>query len=183
MNGKPVARVVLTGFMGAGKSTVGALLAVELGWRFIDIDRAIVAEHGISIAELFTTRGEAGFRELEAHAVRQALLLDQAVIALGGGALESAHTRDLLFASPGTHIIFLETPLEVALARCAGEPGGAIRPVLADRSQLESRYTRRLEHYRRAHHSLSTADRSPAELVLVIRDTLASFYPVNQSGA
>src|SRR5579871_4898784 len=58
-------RVVLTGFMGSGKSTVGPLVAARLGWRFIDADDVIEAEAGMRIADIFTQRGEAHFRELE----------------------------------------------------------------------------------------------------------------------
>ena len=60
-----VRRIVLTGFMGAGKSTTGALLAEKLGWRFLDTDATIEARAGVTIAQLFEQRGEAAFRAFE----------------------------------------------------------------------------------------------------------------------
>jgi shikimate kinase len=169
--GSLLTRVVLTGFMGAGKSTVGALLAARLGWRFVDVDQELVAEHGIPIAGLFSRHGEAGFRLLEAAAFQRCVHLEQAVIALGGGALESPSTRNLLLGSPGTQVVFLETPLPVALARCAAD--GAIRPVLAEAALVETRFERRLEHYRQAHHTIDTAERTPGEVVEELRTRLA----------
>ncbi len=167
-----ILRIVLTGFMGAGKSTLGALLAAELGWRFTDVDQVLVASEGMSIAELFEQAGEARFRELEERAIEGLLCLDHAVIALGGGALESEATRVRLLASPGTHVIFLETPLEVALARCAQQSGAALRPVLRDQAALEARFMQRLEHYRKAHLTLSTVDRTPDLLARVLLEAL-----------
>ncbi len=173
----PIQRIVLTGFMGAGKSTLGAILAEQLGWRFVDIDEVLVESEGVSIAALFEQRGEARFRSLEEQAIASALDLEHAVVALGGGALESQSTRDRLLGSPGTHLVFLETPLEVALARCAGETGSAVRPVLRDRAALAERFTQRLEHYRKAHQTLSTADRAPAELATLLLATIAAEHP------
>src|SRR5580704_2926562 len=61
----PIRRIVLTGFMGSGKTTVGPLVAIRLGWRFIDADDVIVAETGMAITEFFARHGEAAFRERE----------------------------------------------------------------------------------------------------------------------
>lgn len=78
-------RVVLIGFMGSGKSTVGRLLARRLGWVFVDLDEAVEDAAGIKVAELFRTRGEAAFRQLEAEAGAVATARAQVVIAPGGG--------------------------------------------------------------------------------------------------
>ena len=88
-----VQRIVLTGFMGAGKSTVGALLAERLGWRFMDTDAAIEARTGLTVAQIFAANGEDAFREFEADAIRGCARLDRLVLALGGGAVESGSTR------------------------------------------------------------------------------------------
>jgi shikimate kinase len=173
----PIQRIVLTGFMGAGKTTVGAILAEQLGWRFVDIDEVLVESEGVSIAALFERDGETRFRRLEEQAIAGALDLEHAVIALGGGALESQSTRDRLLGSPGTHLVFLETPLEIALERCAQQPGSAVRPVLSDRAAIAERFSRRLEHYRGAHQTLSTAGRLPAELATLLLATLAAERP------
>ena len=86
-------RIVLTGFMGAGKSTVGRLLAARLHWPFLDIDSLITAEHGLTVAQIFAQDGEEHFRRIEAEAIARVLdpahEYDHAVIALGGGAIET----------------------------------------------------------------------------------------------
>ncbi len=161
----PILRILLTGFMGAGKTTIGSLLALRLGWQFFDSDEELIRIKGVSIAVLFDQLGEVGFRGLEEQAVAGLLDLDQAVIALGGGALESEVTRARLLSSAGTHIVYLETPLNVALARCARQAGAAVRPLLREQAFLAERFHRRLDHYRQAHQTVSTAERSPKELV------------------
>lgn len=147
-----VLRVVLTGFMGAGKSTVGALLAARLGWQFIDVDAAIELAQGASVAALFVQHGEPWFRALEQATILNLLAIDRLVLALGGGAIEDAETRQALLTSPGTRLVHLEASLDTVLLRCGGTE--AIRPVLRDKANLESRYTRRLPLYRQAHLTL-----------------------------
>ncbi|MGA9718913.1 MAG: shikimate kinase, partial [Acidobacteriaceae bacterium] len=99
-------RIVLTGFMGAGKSTVGRMLAARLRWPFIDIDSLITAEHGRTVAQIFADHGEEHFRRLEAEATARVLDpahdYEQAVIALGGGAIETEAVRQLLFPGPSS---------------------------------------------------------------------------------
>ena len=68
---RTIRRIVLTGFMGAGKSTVGPLLAQRLGWEFLDADTAIESHAARTIAEIFAQHGEAAFRTLEAEAIRE----------------------------------------------------------------------------------------------------------------
>ncbi|MGB6745056.1 MAG: shikimate kinase [Terracidiphilus sp.] len=145
-------RIVLTGFMGSGKSTVGPLLAARLGWSFVDVDDVIEAEAGCTIAELFTRHGEARFRDLEHATIARLAAGDGLVLALGGGAIERAETRELLLSAPGTLLVHLEVALETTLARCAGTEH--TRPILADRANLANRYQRRLPLYRTAHVSL-----------------------------
>jgi len=158
-----IVRIVLTGFMGSGKSTVGPLLARRLGWRFIDADDVIEAEAGVTIAELFSRHGEAAFREREQAAIARLAANDSLVLALGGGAIENDATRDLLLGSEGTRLIHLEVRLATTMARCAGTEN--TRPVLADQANLESRYTRRLPLYRCAHASIHVDSLTPEEVV------------------
>lgn len=91
-----VRNVVLTGFMGTGKSSVGRLLAHRLGFNYCDLDALIVAGAGISINEIFARHGEPHFRSLETDAVRRIVAEDGAVISTGGGAVISPENRRLL---------------------------------------------------------------------------------------
>jgi shikimate kinase len=146
-------RVVLTGFMGAGKSTVGALLAARLGWRFVDVDAEIERVHNLNVAEIFTQRGEPWFRQVERETIQTLLRSECTVLALGGGAIEDERTRQLILDTGQTKLIHLEATLETVLDRCRGTED--TRQVLRDRTNLEARYARRLPLYRQAHHSIS----------------------------
>jgi shikimate kinase len=155
----PVSRLILTGFMGAGKSTVGAILARDLGWRFIDLDDVIEASSQSSVADLFTNHGEAVFREWERHAVRQIGDYEQVVVALGGGAVEDESSRTLLLSTPGNILVFLDGELAELLARCTSE--GRVRPLLSASESIAARHQRRLPYYRKAHLTVDTTGLEP----------------------
>ena len=155
-------RVVLVGFMGAGKSTVGPLLAARLGWRFADADHELENETGTSIADLFLRYGEFEFRAMEARIASRLLEDTGVVIALGGGAIESSATRTRMAVSKGTRVAFLKAPLRVLVARCEGQPNASVRPVLQQKSTLEQRYSARLPHYEAAHLTIDTDGLEPS---------------------
>jgi shikimate kinase len=159
-------RIVLTGFMGSGKSTVGPLVAAQLGWRFVDVDDVIEAEAGCTIAELFTRQGEAAFRDLEHATIARLAGHDFLVLALGGGAIERAATRELLLSSSGTLLVHLEVELATTLKRCNGTEH--TRPILADQANLASRYERRLPLYRTAHVSIRVDALTPEQTAAAI---------------
>ena len=158
----PPRRIVLTGFMGSGKSTVGPLLAQRLGWKFVDVDDVVETEAGTTIAHLFARDGENAFRDRE-HATIARLAADGSlVLALGGGAIERPETRNLLLTKPDTLLVHLEVALATTLARCRGTE--RTRPVLADQANLASRYQLRLPLYRTAHLSVTVDALTPEEV-------------------
>ncbi len=159
-------RIVLTGFMGSGKTTVGPLVAERLGWTFVDVDDVIAAEAGTTIPEIFRSEGETAFRRRERDAILKLSAGDGLVLALGGGAIENAATRALLLTSPVTLLVHLEVKLETTLARCKGTEN--LRPVLADESNLAARYERRLPLYRMAHVTLQVDALTPDEVAEAI---------------
>jgi shikimate kinase len=167
-----VRRIVLTGFMGAGKSTVGALLAARLGWRFLDSDQLIEHRAGTTIADIFGTHGEDAFRRIEAETIQASSNEDAVVLALGGGAIENEATRLILEAMPETCIVFLDAPLEIMVSRCLAQPGAAERPVLADRERLAQRFATRLPHYQRAHLTVPTSELTPSAAADAIFQTI-----------
>jgi shikimate kinase len=168
---KPPKRIVLTGFMGAGKTTVGDLLAKRLAWRFADADAVIEEATGATIAQLFAERGEPWFRQVEYETVQGLLGSDSLVLALGGGAIEDSRTRELLLSSAETRLIHLEASLETVLKRCEGTE--SLRPVLQNRPLLEDRYQLRLPLYRESHLSIPVDSLPPGAIVEVIVKTLA----------
>ena len=159
-------RIALTGFMGSGKSTVGPLLARQLGWRFVDADDVIAAEAGSTIPEIFAREGEAAFRERERSTIARLADEEALVLALGGGAIENDATRVLLSTAPETLLVHLEVELATALERCRGTDHS--RPILADRANLASRYQRRLPLYRTAHASVAVDALTPEQVVEAI---------------
>lgn len=163
-------RIVLTGFMGSGKSTVGAMLAERLGWTFLDLDSEIEARCGMSVPEIFTQKGEAHFRQQEAAALAAVLGRSPVVIALGGGAPETHENRMLLQQAPATTVFFLDAPFHVLHGRCldqqASESATAARPLLADPEAAEARFHTRRGHYAGvATHQVDTSALSPQEVL------------------
>jgi shikimate kinase len=157
-------RLVLTGFMGAGKSTVGRLLAARLNWNFLDLDAHLEARTSATIPQLFERHGEAHFRRLESSALASALGRDHTVLALGGGTPEELTNRLLLEQTPATFTIFLDAPFPILFDRCMlqdfGDPAIA-RPVLADPAAAQLRFNKRHPLYRRlAGLTIDTADQT-----------------------
>jgi shikimate kinase len=155
-------RLVLTGFMGAGKSTIGRLLAARLAWSFLDLDAHLEARTGATIPQLFERHGEAHFRRLESTALASALGYNNTVLALGGGTPEDLTNRLLLEQTPATFTIFLDAPFPTLFDRCMlqdlGDPALA-RPVLADPAAAQLRFQKRHPLYRRlANLTIDTAD-------------------------
>jgi len=170
-------RLVLTGFMGAGKTTVGRLLAARLNWEFLDLDAYIESRTGLTIPSIFSTHGEARFRQLESTALASALGRNRIVLALGGGAPEVLTNRLLLEQTPATSTIFLDAPFPALFDRCmmqALNPGATDRPIMADPAAAEARFLARHPIYRRlARLTLDTASLTPEETVDALLDRLS----------
>jgi shikimate kinase len=166
-------RIVLTGFMGAGKTTVGRLLAARLNWDFLDLDAHLEARTALTVPEIFALHGEAHFRRLESSALVNALSRSQTILALGGGTPEILTNRLLLEQTPGTVTVFLNAPFPTLFDRCILQE--LDRPVLADPVQAELRFAQRLPLYRRlARHTVDTAAQSPHETAETL---LAALHP------
>jgi shikimate kinase len=157
-------RLVLTGFMGAGKSTIGRLLAARLNWAFLDLDAHLESRANATIPELFATLGEARFRRLESTALASALGRSKTILALGGGTPEDLTNRLLLEQTPGTFTIFLDAPFPTLFDRCMLQD--ISRPVLEDPAAAQLRFARRHPLYRRlAGLTIDTADLSPEQTI------------------
>lgn len=129
----PDRAVILTGFMGSGKSSVGRVLARRLGWPFVDLDAVIVAKARKSINEIFAEEGEPAFRALESACLEQALDKGRAVIATGGGIVIAEHNREMM-ARQG-RVINLAVSLDQVLERLEGATD---RPLFAGKDAAEA---------------------------------------------
>ena len=163
-------RVVLVGPMGAGKTTVAGLLGDAWDAPVRDTDADIVASTGREISDIFVESGEDAFRELEAAAVVTALAEHDGVLALGGGAVMRAGTRDLLADLP---VVFLRVGLTDAVKRVGLGVG---RPMLLGnvRSRIKTLLDERTPIYESvATHVVETDNRTPDEVAAEIRELLA----------
>jgi shikimate kinase len=150
--------IVLVGFMGAGKTTVGHLLAARLRLPFTDSDEVIEQRAGRPVPRIFAEDGEPAFRALEHQVIAELLDGPALVLALGGGAAEHAGTRERLARS---QVVYLEVSYDQAMMRVGGDPG---RPMLA-RPDLAGTYQRRLPVYAGiATVTVSTDGRHPADI-------------------
>ena len=124
--------IVLIGYRGSGKTTIGKKLADRLWQPFVDTDDLIVKKAGKSIKEIFEQQGEPAFREMEAHAVREACKLAEHVIALGGGAVLREDNRAVL-KQGGHKLIFLRCDPQELCKRIQSDPQTvANRPHLSE---------------------------------------------------
>lgn len=142
--------VVITGFMGAGKTTVGRALAHLLGETFIDLDDAVREFEGRGPRELIDEEGEDYFREAETRALRRVLERGEArVVATGGGAWTLARNRALT-ASHGCLSVWLDAPFDLCLRRIDTEGARDSRPNARDTERAGRLYEERLAAYRLA---------------------------------
>ena len=158
----------LAGFMGSGKTTIGTLLARQLAWRFVDLDDRIEGADGLSIPEIFDRLGEQAFRQIEADQLRAALgrvfeLKESIVLALGGGTYAQAGAPEFLRAA-NVPVIWLDSPVEVLLARCMTMTG---RPLFRDENSFRELHAQRLPSYQQAEHRVDSSG-EPARVVAEI---------------
>lgn len=166
-----VRRVLLVGFMGSGKTSVGRRLARLLGWTFHDFDAEVEAVAGRSVTEIFRRHGEARFRELEAEVGRRLLGAERAVLASGGGWPAREGRMEAL--PEGTLSVWLKVSPEVAVRRARAQGGS--RPLLASDDAVE-RARRlledRLPHYRSASLVLDSESAPPEGLARTIHESM-----------
>jgi shikimate kinase len=160
-------RVVLVGLMGSGKTTVGRLLAKQLGWRFVDLDDEVEAAAGREIEEIFRELGEPAFRELEARAGKTVLAAERTVLAPGGGwSLAPGRLEGL---PAGTLSVWLQVSAETAVRRATAH--GRVRPLIAGADPIgraRALLAEREGVYGRARLHLDAERASPAALARAI---------------
>lgn len=159
--------IYLIGFMGAGKSTVGKLLADILQRPFSDTDFMIEARCGKSIAAIFADRGEAFFREKEKDIVAEIARATGHVVALGGGSVVDACNRRIIEESGIS--LYLQWPFRILRDRIFDEPTRPLVDQLSTESALRELYEKRTRYYKRADHVIACEGfGSPQEIVAEI---------------
>jgi shikimate kinase len=157
--------------MGSGKSTVGARLARQLGWHFVDLDERIETFAGITIPQFFERHGEPAFRQLEADQLRAALgraieRQEPTVLALGGGTYAQPGAPEFL-RNAGVPVIWLDARIEVLLSRCMTMSG---RPLFRDEASFRALHSQRVASYQLADIRVD----SSGDAAIVVADILRS---------
>jgi XRE family aerobic/anaerobic benzoate catabolism transcriptional regulator len=130
---KSFAGIALIGLRGAGKSTLGKMLAKKIGWNFVELNKEIEEQNGLSVAEIIALYGQEGFRRLEQSALTQLLARKElTVLATGGGIVSEPVTFDLVLSS--FYTIWLKAEPEEHMSRVRGQ--GDLRPMADDRSAM-----------------------------------------------
>lgn len=177
--------IILIGFMGAGKTSVGRALAAKLGWMFEDLDDRIERRERRAVPEIFRDFGEAAFRQAEHSALKE--LLGEAdirhgkIVALGGGAfVQNDNFR--LIESAGFSTIFLDAPVDELWRRCSGQQTVS-RPLLGDLESFRNLYQGRRPLYLQASFTQQTAGKNPSQIADEIIHTLDHEHKSPKRGA
>src|ERR1700675_1459330 len=160
----------LAGFMGSGKTTVGTLLARQLAWRFVDLNDRIEEAAGLRIPGIFERLGEPAFRQIEADQLRAVLgrvveSKESIVLALGGGTYAQTGAPEFLRAA-GVPVIWLDSPVEVLLARCMTMTG---RPLFRDEESFRALHAQRLPSYQQADHRVDSSGDTAGVVAEILR--------------
>ena len=163
--------IVLCGFMGSGKSTIGNLLSKKMGMAFIDLDAYIEKKENKSVSQIFADSGEEYFRQLEKNAVKELAYKKSVILATGGGTLTFRENVDIL-KNADNKIILLDLPVEVVEQRLQGDTK---RPLLnrPDKEKvMRELYEKRLPLYRSAADIVVNAANSPMQVCMEIMANL-----------
>jgi shikimate kinase len=161
--------LVLVGFMGAGKTSVGRELAKFLAWDFVDLDDVIEGLEQRTVQQIFAVEGESYFRKVELHELQRVLResVENKVVSVGGGAFTQPGCAELV-AECGATSILLDAPAEELRRRV--RMGGNVRPLAADRERFMQLYADRKSAYEKAHQQFDTAGKSVARVAREIAE-------------
>ena len=173
--------IALIGLRGAGKSTLGRRLAADIGWTFVELNKEIERQNGLSVAEILALYGQEGFRRMEQIALVQTLARKEPVVlATGGGIVSEPLTFDLILSS--FHTVWLKAEPEEHMARVRSQ--GDLRPMADDRSAMQELRTILLSReplYARAQAQVDTAgltiDQAAARLLAAVTPVVTKAEP------
>ncbi len=159
--------IILIGMPRSGKTTVGRILADKLGFDFVDTDQEIERREGMSVADIFATKGQAYFRAKETEVAKEVLQKKNQVVPTGGGMVENKGVISHFFREG--RVYYLKTPLRTLAERAFGDN---TRPATTDEQdevlELSGRLTRRKDTYEMADKTVETAGKTEEEVALEI---------------
>lgn len=161
--------IALIGPMASGKTTIGKLLAKELGWNFVDCDQYIEFQEGMTVAEIFQEKGEDYFRKQEEHAIAQLARNQNIILATGGGTVKSKQSRLLL--KQNCFVIYLEVSIDDQLSRTQDDLSRPLINVDDRRSKLELLQQERTPLYQEiADKTISSSLNGTKEILIQLSD-------------
>jgi len=166
--------IILTGFMGVGKTSVGTRLAKDLAYTFLDTDALIEADQKTTITEIFSTFGEASFRDIESRIIQQVLENASQVISTGGGAVIRDENR-VAFKKAGI-VVCLSARAEVILDRIKHETHRPLLQIPDPLAKIRELLDSREQFYRQADLVIDTSGKSVDEVISEIKERLKHAY-------
>jgi len=163
-NRLPIGNIILIGLMGAGKTTIGKLLASSMGRTFIDSDHEIQQRTGVNIPVIFEFEGEAGFRKRETEVLQAVVLLPDIVLATGGGAVLREENRELLRKN-GT-VIYLRVPVNELKRRTRFDKNRPLLQTDNPQARLIELFNQRDSLYRETAHIILDSGRQSARALV-----------------
>ncbi len=160
--------IILTGFMGVGKTSVGTRLARDLGYSFVDTDELIEADQKIAITEIFSSFGEPYFRDVETRIIRRVLEEENQVVSTGGGAVIRDENRGI-FKERGLTVCLTARP-EVIYNRIRHETHRPLLQVADPLARIRELLGARERFYRQADFVIDTSDKTADQVINEIRE-------------
>ena len=164
--------IVLTGFMGTGKTEVGKLVAQKLGYKLIDVDSEIVKEQKMEITEIFKECGEPGFRKIESDVIRRLSDMDKVIISAGGGAVLRQENMDN-FRKKGVIVCLTASP-ETILKRTSNDSTRPLLQVDDPMKKIKELLELRKPYYEKADIMIDTEGKTPLQVAEEIIESVKS---------
>ncbi len=166
--------IILTGFMGVGKTSVGIQLAKDLGYTFVDIDKLIEADQNLTIGAIFSKFGEPFFREVESQIIQQVMTGEGQVVSTGGGAVIGDMNRKAFIK--GGFVVCLTASPEVIYERIKHDTHRPLLQTADPKAKIKELLDSRAKFYDRADVCIDTSDKSVDEVIKAIKERIRHAY-------
>jgi shikimate kinase len=166
--------IILTGFMGVGKTSVGTQLAKDLGYTFVDIDKLIEADQNLAITAIFSKFGEPFFREVEVAIIQRVMMGEGQVVSTGGGAVMRDENREA-FKKSGCVVCLTASP-EVIYDRIKHETHRPLLQTADPKAKIKELLDSRAKFYAQADVCIDTSDKSIVDVIKAIKERISHAY-------
>ena len=166
--------IILTGFMGVGKTSVGMQLAKDLGYTFVDIDTLIEVDQNMTITTMFSKCGEPYFRDVETNIIKQVMKRESQVVSTGGGAVVRDENREAF--KKGGFVVCLTASPDVIYERIRHEMHRPLLQTEDPKAKIKELLESRARFYSQADASIDTSDKSVVDVISAIKERIRYAY-------